>query len=208
MLRTNLSTRPFYNERAVGAALAAVAVLVLALTAWQVSRVVQLSRDKTELTTSMMRDRREVDDLSRRAADVRRGLDAQQLAAISVAAREANHLIEQRTFSWTALFNQLEATLPEDVMLVSVRPAFGEASTAVTLDIQARRSEDIGTFWDRLEKTGQFKDVQWTNENITDDGLHRMSMTAVYTGPRDEPAMRPASVAAAPPAPRPQEGRR
>ena len=33
MLRTNLSTRPFYNERAVHVALGLVALVVLALTA-------------------------------------------------------------------------------------------------------------------------------------------------------------------------------
>ena len=207
MLRTNLSTRPFYNERAVGAAIFAVAVIVLAVTALQVTRVVKLSRQKTELTTSLMRERREADDLSSRASDVRRGLDAQQLATIGVAAHEANQLIERRTFSWTALFNQLEATLPEDVMLVSVRPEFRDATTQVTLDIQARHSDDIGTFWDRLEKTGQFTNVQWTNENVTDEGLHQMVMTATYTGPRDAASMRPASAPAAP-QPAPQRGGR
>ena len=203
MLRTNLSTRPFYNERAVALALGAVAVLVLAVTAWQVARVVKLSRHKTELTASIARDRREADALSQRAAEVRRGLDAQQLATVGVAAREANDLIERRTFSWTALFNQLEATLPEDVMLVSVSPQFGETTTGVTLQIQARRSEDIAAFWDRLEKTGEFRDVQWINENVTEDGLHQMAMTAIYTGPRDRASVRPAGAPPSPPQPAP-----
>ena len=35
MLRTNLSTRPFYNERAVHLLLALAAVIVLALTAFR-----------------------------------------------------------------------------------------------------------------------------------------------------------------------------
>ena len=44
MLRTNLSTRPFYNERAVPLALAVVAVLVLAATVFNVTRLVALSQ--------------------------------------------------------------------------------------------------------------------------------------------------------------------
>ena len=52
------------------------------------------------------------------------GINQDELAASwSRAAQEANALIDQRTFSWTELFNQIEATLPPDVMLTSVRPA-------------------------------------------------------------------------------------
>ena len=124
MLRTNLSTRPFYNERIVHAVAAVVAVLVLAVTAWQIVRVVRLSRYKTELNSAIKRDREQVDLLTREAADIRRGLDQKQLTLVATQAREANTLIEMRTFSWTQLFNQLESTLPNDVMLTSVRPEF------------------------------------------------------------------------------------
>ncbi len=199
MLRTNLSTRPFYNERGVRAALALVAILVVAITAWQITRVVRLSRYKTELSASIRRNQQEADDFTRRASDVRRSLNTKELAVVGVEAKEANGLIERRTFSWTALFNQLEATLPEDVMLTSVRPEFTDGRTYVSLEIQARRSDDIGTFWDRLEKTGQFRDVQWSNETVTDDGLVRMAMSATYTGPANgAAAVRPAGAPAQP----------
>jgi hypothetical protein len=42
VLRTNLSTRPFYNERAVHIAIGAAALLVLALTAINVFRMITL----------------------------------------------------------------------------------------------------------------------------------------------------------------------
>src|SRR5215216_229969 len=107
MLRTNLSTRPFYNERAVHVLAAAVGLLVLALAAWQGVRIVQLSRSKTDLNTAIRRDRNKTEYLIREAEQVRRGLNQKELALVAAAAKEANQLIEQRTFSWTALFNQL-----------------------------------------------------------------------------------------------------
>ena len=55
---------------------------------------------------------------------------------VTAAAKEANDLIEQRTFSWTELFNHLEATLPENVMLTAVRPEFKDGETHVNMDIQ------------------------------------------------------------------------
>jgi Tfp pilus assembly protein PilN len=181
MLRTNLSTRPFYNERAVHAIAAVVALVVLAITAWQVVRVVRLSRYKTELNAAINRDRNEAEYRTREAASVRRGLDQKELAVVALAAKEANQLIEQRTFSWTQLFNHLEATLPEDVMLVSVRPQFEENDTYISLDVQGRQSDDIERFWASLEKTGAFSEIQWSALTVTDDGLNKILMTALYT---------------------------
>lgn len=184
MLRTNLSTRPFYNERAVHAVAAVVAVGVLAITAWQAARVIRLSAYKTELTTAIARDKSEAERLDREAGDIRRGLDRAELAVVAAAAKEANGLIEQRTFSWTRLFNQLEATLPEDVMLTSITPDFNDGVTHVNMEIQGRGGDVIDGFWERLEKTGAFHDIEWTGLTVTEDGLHRLQMSAVYTGAR------------------------
>ena len=191
MLRANLSTRPFYNERAVHAVVAAVALLVLAVTAWQITRVVRLSRYKTELNTAINRDRNEATSRTAEAQRTRRGLDQKELALVAGRAREANGLIEQRTFSWTALFNQLSSTLPDDVMLTGIQPEFKDGETHVSLEVQGRSSDEISAFWDRLEKTGSFRDILWSDVDITEDGLHKIQMTAVYTPPAASP--RPAS---------------
>jgi Tfp pilus assembly protein PilN len=180
VLRTNLSTRPFYNERAVHVLLAAIAVVVLAISVWQVQRIVSLSRHKTEVHASIARDRNEAANLRQQAANVRRGVDQQDLRLIAAEAKEANQLIAQRTFSWTALFNQLEATLPPEVMLVSIHPDIRDGKTNIAMEMQGRRTEDIVDFFDSLEKTGQFRDVTWSQETVTDEGLHRMTMNAIY----------------------------
>ena len=57
MIRTNLSTRPFYNERAVRLWLLLGAIAVLAATAFNVSRMLRYSNSNTELATQR-RERR------------------------------------------------------------------------------------------------------------------------------------------------------
>jgi hypothetical protein len=192
MLRTNLSTRPFYNERAVHALAALVALAVLAVTAWQVVRIVRLSRYKTELTAAIRRDRNEAELAARDAQQIRRGLDQKQLSALAASAREAKDLIAQRTFSWTGLFNELEATLPDNVMLMGVHPQVGDGLTKVQLDVQAKSEEDINTFWERLEKTGRFHNALWSNSNVTPEGYWQMVMTVEYHPAQG--AVRPAGV--------------
>lgn len=202
MIRTNLSTRPFYNERAIHAFAAVLAVAVLAVTAWQVRRVVRLSQYKTELNAAITRDRAEADKNASQAQQVRQGLDQKQLAALAVSAKEANDLIAQRTFSWTELFNRLEATLPGNVMLMGVHPEFDEGATQLHMDVQGKNEDDIEAFWERLEKTGAFKKAEWTNVTVTEDGLQRMTMNVVYTP--NAATRQPASVPPAEtPAPKP-----
>jgi hypothetical protein len=55
MIRTNLATRPFYNERIVRMLLALAALLVLGATAFNVSRVIRYSRSDTRLATQAAR---------------------------------------------------------------------------------------------------------------------------------------------------------
>src|SRR4029450_3950048 len=114
MLRTNLSTRPFYNERAVHVVLGVLGLVVLALTVLNVIEVVRLSRQNTVLSGRIREDRTAASDLTRKARETREGINQDELKVIVAAAREANALIDSRTFSWTALFNQLEATRPPE----------------------------------------------------------------------------------------------
>jgi hypothetical protein len=182
VLRTNLSTRPFYNERIVHAVAAIAAILLLAITAAQVVRVVRLSRLKTELNGYIKRDKAEAELRTNEAAGIRRGLDQAQLTLVASEAKEANQLIERRTFSWTQLLNYLTETLPNDVMLTAIRPDFQEGGTQISMEIQGRGGDEIDKFWENLEKTGAFHDIEWSGLNVSEEGIHRVQMTAIYTG--------------------------
>ena len=106
-----------------------VALLVLALTIVNIVEVVRLSRQNTALSARMRDDRSTASDLGRKARETRQGINQDELKVVAAAAREANALIDGRTFSWTALFNQLESTLPPEVMLASIRPSIDENGT-------------------------------------------------------------------------------
>ncbi|HXG56070.1 MAG TPA: PilN domain-containing protein [Vicinamibacterales bacterium] len=197
MLRANLSTRPFYNERAVHVLIGVAALVILALTAVNLYRVVTLSSQNTELSGRINRDQAEAEQLTRMAADIRRRIDTEELQVVVGAAREANALIDQRTFSWTAFFNRIESTLPPDVMLSSIRPSVKDGETRVSMVVLGRRAEDVDEFMERLEATGAFEDVVPSKQDRTERGLYRVAVSSVYTGltadgPPTSPAPPPA----------------
>jgi hypothetical protein len=140
MLRTNLATRPFYNERAAHLLIGIAGAIVLAITMFNVTRVVTLSRHHTELSSRADADRAEAQRLTGEAARIRKTINKDELALVVAAAQEANVLIDQRTFSWTEFFNQIESTLPPDGMLTSVRPSFTAGVSHVAQSVLARQA--------------------------------------------------------------------
>jgi Tfp pilus assembly protein PilN len=204
VFRTNLATRPFYNERAAHVVIGVVAALVLAITAWNVVRIVSLSRHNTELSARIGADRAEAGRLTAEAARIRQAIDKDELAAVVGAAQEANTLIDLRTFSWTEFFNHIESTLPPGVMLTSVRPSFKAGVTNVAMSVLSREAVDLEEFMDKLEATGAFTDVVPASQDRTDDGLVRAVVEGIYIRPAHADAA-PASEPAAG-APRPAGG--
>jgi hypothetical protein len=195
VLRSNLATRPFYNERAAHVAIGIAAALVLAITVLNVVQVVRLSKHSTELSSQTGAERTEAERLTAEAARIRSSINKDELALIVGAAHEANSLIDQRTFSWTAFFNRIEATLPPDVMLTSVRPSIKDGETHVSIGVLGRRAEDIDEFMEKLEATGAFRDIVPATQDRTEERLYRVSIESVYDGAGD---------AAAAPAAKPQ----
>ena len=159
MIRTNLSTRPFYNERSVQLILLAIAVVVVAFTAFNASRVLRYSRSDTRLATQASRDEARAADLRTQAARLRATVDPRQIDFASADAREANDLIERRTFSWTDLFNRFETTLPDDVRITAVRPKVEKEGFVLTISVVARSVDNANEFMENLEQTGAFRDL-------------------------------------------------
>ena len=182
MLRHNLSTRPFYNERAAHAVLALVWLVAIAATAFNAWQLSSLSGRNGQLQTRLQADERKADDLRTRAARLRASMNLKDLELTIAAAHEANTAIDQRVFSWTDLFNQFETTLPESVRISSVRPRIdrGDGMT-LSVVVVAKNVEGIDTFIERLEKTGAFTGVLSREEFVREDGTLQATLEGMYT---------------------------
>jgi len=203
MLRGNLSTRPFYNEWGIQVVLGSLAMalgLLTLFTAWQ---FVALSAAQRDLSARIGRDEAKATQLRLEAQRVRGRIDAQVLESTVRATREANAVIDARTFSWTALFNVIERTIPGDVRLRSVTPSLNRGVLVVRMTVNARRVESVGAFLDRLEAAGAFAGMRSVEEQLVDDGTFNVVVEGQYLGPGAPQAPPPAG---APPAPSSAKG--
>ena len=183
MLRTNLATRPFYNERAVRLAIAAGVVAVAALTAYNAAEILTLSRKNTDLATRTSMAEARSRSLREQASALRKTVDQGDIAVVQAAAREANLLIERRAFSWTDLFNRFEETLPPNVRIAAVQPQIDDQGRMlVAVTVISKRVEDLDSFIEELERTRAFRSVLSRQEVSEDDGALR-SVIQGYYGP-------------------------
>jgi hypothetical protein len=192
MLRTNLSTRPFYNDRGVRAGLAIVAALAVGLTLFNAFEIIQLQGQSRDARQTIAQNDAQARDLREKAAAIRRGIDRTKLNAVQLAAREANGLIDRRTFSWTELLNQFQSTLPPDVRIAGVMPGVDtEGRRLVQITVFERRIEDLEAFMDALEKTGAFTDVLSRSDQPNEDGTIQSALEVHYLPAETRAASQP-----------------
>ena len=188
MIKTNLSTRPFYNERAVHMALIVAAILVVAATAFNVSRILRYSSSDTRLATQASRDEARAADLRQQAARLRASVDPKQVELASAGARQANELIDRRTFSWTELLNRFETTLPDEVRITSVRPRVDrDKRILLRVNVVARGVDDVMEFMENLEATGAFLDVSPVDDHFDEQGQLQTTLEMGYVPAAGKP---------------------
>jgi hypothetical protein len=183
MLKGNLSSRPFYNERLVTLAIGLVALAALGLAAFNVSQLVSLSKRRSLLTAKIERDVTETRRIQGETEALQRTVDQGTLKTLAISAREANSLIDQRAFSWTVFFGLIEKKLPLDVRLVAVSPRVDKGVFTVTMIVVARTVSDLSAFDDALQADGTFYDVLPSAIQQNDDGTVGSTIVSAYNPP-------------------------
>ena len=179
-MRINLATRPFYNERAVHLLLGIIVFAAGAILAAGLLLLADLSAARAALDAEAARDEAAARAAATEARDLQRQVAGGEPDAVAGAAEDANALIDRRLFSWTALFNHVEQTLPAEVMLVSIRPEVDGAGASVALEVIGLSVAAIGAFIDALEATGAFSSVLPQDEEATGEGTYRTRLSAQY----------------------------
>jgi hypothetical protein len=182
MLRNNLATRPFYNERGVRTGLGALAALALGLTLFNAYEIIRLQGQSRDARQMIAQNNAQAIQMRDKAQVIRRSIDKEKLAIVQAAAAEANALIDRRTFSWTELLNRFQATLPADVRIAGVTPqSDNEGRRLVQISVFSKRVEDLEEFMDALEKTGAFSGVLSRSDLPGDDGTLQSEIQAYYS---------------------------
>jgi Tfp pilus assembly protein PilN len=183
MLRTNLSTRPFYNVTVVRGGLAAFALALLALSAFNVLHVMSLNGQERTLSARATAALAEAGRLRSEAKRIRAQVDPKEIETVSAAAREANDAIDQKAFSWEHLLAQLETALPDDARVTSIAPRVERGVISVSLMVEAKTDKDIAAFIGALEGQSTFKNVLLDTTEPGQDDIIKAKIDSTYVPP-------------------------
>jgi hypothetical protein len=180
MLKGNLSSRPFYNERLVSMVMIGAALLGVVLTIFNVTALSHLSGERAKQQAEEEQSLSEADRVRQSAQKLQQSLDQSNLRTLADQTREANWLIDQRTFSWTEFLGFIERTLPRDARLVAVAPRVERNVFKIVMLVNAKQQGDLETFIESLESTAAFKNVLPTDMTRLEDGTLSITLESTY----------------------------
>lgn len=183
MLKSNLSTRPFYNEQLLNALLVLAAVAGLALAAFNATQLATLWSQRSAHSAKRDASKASADQIKAEAERDQQSVDRLALLSLGGATQEANSLIDERTFSWTVFFGLVEKTIPMDVRLIAVAPRDEKGSFSITMTVNAKTDEKLQAFIEALQATGSFYDLLPTGMTNIDDGTLNAVIQAGYVAP-------------------------
>jgi hypothetical protein len=188
MLKGNLSSRPFYNEGVVNLLIALAVVAGVALTVFNASRLTSLWAERSRRAEHRAQAESQAAQVRAAAEAQERAIDGNALQLLAGATTEANALIDERTFSWTLFFDLVEKTMPYDARLVAVAPRVERGVFKIQMIVNAKTTEDLSQFLDRMLETGSFYDVLPTEQQRNEqDGSYSATMIASYLAPTPAP---------------------
>ena len=179
--RTNFASGDFARSRVLAAALYLVAlggIVIAAAMGWWVS---DIQRDATALEENVTRVHQQT---SRLREELRKaGFSPDDPAAVERLVKRVsglNQVIEAKAFSWTALMNDLEAVVPRNVSINSIRPEL--KTKKVSLDGVALTLGDVTALMTALQTSGRFSDVFLQQQKATDENRTEFTIECVYRG--------------------------
>ncbi|MDH3743491.1 MAG: hypothetical protein OES47_00140 [Acidobacteriota bacterium] len=214
----NLSRRPFANLRPlkrVSLLLWLAGGLMLVL---NVRNYWSHFSGENQARSRMLEIERELGAEKDAVGELRREVGGLNLETLNERSRFVNEKIEQRTFSWSSLFDRLTEALPNDVRLSSLTPKFdrkrrsgragenlGMGEVGLEISGAAKNDEALLALVDAFFEHGSFREPDLQSEDRGDDGLLEFELSVIYrpgasaeTDPEPPGGVSPASAEAAP----------
>jgi type IV pilus assembly protein PilN len=179
VFRTNFASREYARSRALAAALYAAALCGFLLAAGMGWWASENQREAAGLEDNVARVREQA---SRLTEELRRaGFSPDDPAAVDRLVKRVgglNQVLESKALSWTALLNDLEAVVPRNVSLSSIRPDL--KTRKLTIEGVALTLQDVTALMTALQTSGKFTDVFLQQQKATEENRTEFTIECVY----------------------------
>ncbi len=160
----NLATRPFRNNALVASVLAGIAASLVMATAYNLYFFLHYGSSNAALRSAEVADRAKLETIEAEERSLSQQIQGRDFRRLYERGHFANDLILKRAFSWTLLFNKLEAVVPPDVMMTAIHPNITTDAIVVRVDGMAKSSGGFITLQERLLAHPSFSRVYPVSE--------------------------------------------
>jgi len=182
-IHLNLAARPYRDYRPVYAVVVAMSLIAAFMLLNNVNTYIDYIRDTKSTRTK-------IEEVEAQAKRERELADSAQyriknldLARLDRQTRYINAKLAERAFSWSALLDELESVLADDVRLVSVAPTFAEdGSINLTMTFQSKSGDGMLTTIKNMQNDPQFREPFPSVESQIDSG-YEFQLHARYLPP-------------------------
>ena len=182
-IHLNLASRPYRDYRPVYATVVLLSLLTAFLmlqnieTYYRYTHETKATRAKIAQLESQQRREKELEQ----SAQTR--LKSIDLAYLDQQTRFVNAQLAQRAFSWSALLDELESVLADDVRLLSIAPSFDkDGSINLRLAFQSKTGEGMIETINRMHADPQFRSPFPGNESV-ENGVYSFDISVGYRPP-------------------------
>jgi hypothetical protein len=167
----NFARRPFYDDRAIWAIAAILAIAGVALLAANVRQVADYRRGVADVQASVDALQARQHKAEARSQAAKSALSSYRVSAMADESKNLARIVAERRFSWTTLLSRLEKTLPPLVGVTHLQPRFDKEGE-VWLDMQlvSKGPEAVVPTIAALSKDPAFANVELKNETTGEPG--------------------------------------
>lgn len=182
-LHVNLASRPYRDTRVFTFAIVALSILTLVLMVNNIWTAIDYLSGTEDV-------RSEIATLEGEIAKVRKEIEASRTRIEGIDRRDMNRRISyvnsqiaERAFSWSALLDDLERVLPDDVRITELNPSIQPGGVVtLRLSLEAKEQEGIIEFLDRMLADPSFERAFPLSESLQENGTRSFEVESQYRG--------------------------
>ena len=184
-IHLNLAARPFRDYRPVYAVVVAMSLVAAFLMLYNVDTYYRYIHETQNTRAKIVR----LEEQTRRERELGRSVD-QRLKSVDVKllddqTRFINARLAERAFSWSALLDELETVLADDVRILDISPQFNAETRAISLQMnfESKTPDGLVETLNRMHADPQFSNPFPGTQAMNDVGSYTFDIAVSYMPP-------------------------
>lgn len=180
-IHLNLAARPYRDYRPVYAVVVLTSLLTAFLMLNNIDTYYRYIRETKSTRAEIERIEAQVQQEQRKEEAARQRLTGLDLAFLDTKTKFVNAKLAERAFSWSALLDELESVLADDVRLITVAPSFDKDGTIrLSMQFGSKSTDGMITTLNRMNRDSRFVKPFPEVESSDESGGIKFSLKAEY----------------------------